>query len=155
VTTTSSTSTTALASTTTAPLTTSTLGLPFSTTTTTLAAGGCAGTPSGPTFPSVRCRLVALREQVSSEPGLGAYAPKLEQNLDKALARLDDAKSHCASAAGTKKAKSRLGQVKKALTQYVHRLSGLAARKKLDPTLRQSFIDTGATITPDVATLRA
>jgi hypothetical protein len=59
------------------------------------------------------------------------------------------------SAAGTKKAKSRLAQVKKALTQYAHRLSGLPARKKLDPTLRPFFVAAGAAITPDVTMLQA
>lgn len=143
----------------TAPVTTSTTAIaiapPTTTTTTTLPAGGCADTPSGPTFPSVRCRLVALRDQVSGEPGLGSSAPKLEHTLDKAVARLDDAKSHCTSAAGTKKAKSRVGQVKRALIQYVPRLGANSARKKLDPTLRQTFMAAGAAITPDVTTLRA
>ena len=152
-----STSTTTLATTTTAPVTTSTRAIPLPTTTTstTLPAAGCAGTPSGPTFPSVRCRLVALRDQVSGEPGLGSLAPKLEHTLDKAITRLDDAKSHCTSAKGTKKAKSRVGQVKRALIQYVHRLGALSARKKLDPTLRETFMAAGAAIMPDVTTLRA
>ena len=158
-TTSASTSTTSLATTTTAPVTTSTTAVaivpPTTTTTTTLPAGGCEGAPSGPTFPSIRCRLVALRDQVSGEPGLGSLAPKLEHTLDKAITRLDDANSHCTSAAGTKKAKSRVGQVKRALIQYVHRLGALSARKKLDPTLRQTFMAAGAAITPDVTTLRA
>ena len=103
----------------------------------------------------MRCRLVALRDQVRGEPGLGSYAPKLEHTLDKAIDRLDDAATRCTAASGTKKAKSRLAQVKKALTQYVHRLNGHAAKNKLDGSLRQTFVDAGAAITPDVTTLRA
>ncbi len=44
--------------------------------------------------------------------------------------------------------------MKKALTQYVHRLKGLAARKKLDATLRATFVAAGEAIVPDVVALR-
>jgi uncharacterized repeat protein (TIGR03803 family) len=147
--TTSSTSTS-----TTAPVTTSTVGQLPNPTTTTLPSGGCAATPVGPTFASIRCRLEALRADVNAESGLGAFQPKLVQNLDKAIARTDDARGLCGDG-NAKKAKKRLQQVKKALTQYVHRLNGLPARKKLDAALRQSFVAAGEAITPDVGSLRS
>jgi uncharacterized repeat protein (TIGR03803 family) len=167
-TTTASTSstTTSVAATTTTPTTTSppsstttTISVTTSTAaqiptpTTTLAPSGCAATPDGPTFASVRCRLAALRADVIAEAGLGAFGPKLSKNLDKALARTDEALALCGGD-DVKKAKSRLAQVKKALTQYVHRLKGLAARKRLDATLRATFVGAGAAIAPDVTSLR-
>jgi hypothetical protein len=39
-----------------------------------------------------------------------------------------------------KKARPRLAQVKKALTQYVDRLNGLPARKKRDPTAGDAIL---------------
>ena len=142
---------------TTSPPTSSTISVTTSTaaqlpasTTTTLPPNGCAATP---TFGSVRCRIEALRADVNAESGLGAFGPKLSKNLDKALAHTDDALGLC-GASNAKKAKSRLAQVKKALTQYAHRLKGLAARKKLDATLRGTFVARGEAIVPDVVTLR-
>jgi hypothetical protein len=43
----------------------------------------------------------------------------------------------------------------KGFTQYGHRLNGLAAGRKLDPTLRQSFIGDGSVIEKDLGTLRS
>jgi hypothetical protein len=63
----------------------------------------------------------------------------LAHTLDKAVTRLDDAKADCTSAAGMRKAKSRVGQVKRALIQYVHRLGANSARKKLDPAAPANF----------------
>jgi uncharacterized repeat protein (TIGR03803 family) len=137
-------------STTISPVTTSTAAQLPASTTTTLPPNGCAATA---TFASVRCRIEALRADVNAETGLGAFGPKLSKNLEKALAHTDDAFALCDSG-NAKKAKSRLAQVKKALTQYVHRLKGLAARKKLDATLRAAFVARGEAIVPDATALR-
>jgi hypothetical protein len=102
----------------------------------------------------VRCRIEALHGAVDAQTGLGTFRSKLLKNLDKALARTDDAHGLC-GASNAKKAKSRLAQLKKALTQYAHRLKGLAARKKLDATLRATFVAAGDAIVPDVTALRA
>jgi len=122
--------------------------------TTTLPPTGCDATPIEPTFASIRCRLEALRAEVNAEARLATFQSKLVKNLDTALARIDDARASCA-ASNAKKAKSRLAQVKKALTQYVHRLKGLPARKKLDTTLRDAFLGAGDAIVPAVVSLRA
>jgi hypothetical protein len=122
--------------------------------TTTTLPSGCAAVPDGPTFTSIRCRLEALRAAVQAEPKLGAFASKLVHNLDKALSRLDDARTLC-GASNAKKATTRLGQVKKTLTQYAHRLKGLPARKKLDDGVRSEFVAAGDAIVRDVASLRA
>ena len=53
----------------------------------------------------------------------------------------------------TKKMKKQLQQAAQALTQYVHRLNSLAARKKI-PSLRQRFVGEGAPILADLNSLR-
>ena len=122
--------------------------------TTTLPTTGC---PSGATFASVRCRLEALRAAIAAESGLGSYQAKLGKNVDKALGKLGDAEGLCASNGknDAKKAKSRLAQVKKTLTQYTHTLKGLPARKKLDAGVRTTFLAEGEAIVPAVSALRA
>jgi Concanavalin A-like lectin/glucanases superfamily len=132
------------------PATTSTTTT-TATTTTTLA--GCDGVPPGPTFASIDCRLDALLADVDTEPALGDFAPKLAHNVDKARLREVDAEGLC-RAANVKKTKKRLQQATKELTLYVHRLNGLAARKKLDPAVRHGFVDEGTAIHRDLRTLR-
>jgi hypothetical protein len=82
--------------------------------------------------------------------------PRTEARAErtKAMDRTDDALAACGSA-DTKKARSRLAQVKKALVQYAHRLKGRAARKKLDTLLREGFLAAGDAIAPDVTALRS
>ena len=163
VATTSSTSTTTVApttsstssSTTTAPTpttTSSTTTTPTPTTTSTTLAG-CAGVPDGATFASIDCRLVALLSHVNGASGLGDFGPKLAHSVEKARDRTTDAGSACRQPIFTK-AKKRLQQAATALTQYTHRLRSLRAKKRLDGTLRQTFIDEAAPILRDAKTLR-
>ncbi len=123
-------------------------------TTTTMPSTDCAGTPNGPTFASILCRVDALADRVDGESGLGSFQSKLAKNLDTARSRTDEGRTLC-EASNVKKTKKRLQQAGKALTQYAHRLSGLPARKKLDATLRADFLQAGKAISPDVTTLRA
>ncbi len=148
----STTSTSTTTSTTLAPppSTTSTTTSPAGTTTTTLA--GCGAVPTGPTGASISCRLDALRARVGAEPGLGSLAAKLGRSVDQARARLADAATACRTPS-LKKAKKRLRQAGAAMRQYVHRLNGLAARKRLDPALRATFAADGAPIVQDLRTL--
>jgi uncharacterized repeat protein (TIGR03803 family) len=147
-------STTTTPTPTTLGVTTSTAALP-NPTTTTLPSGGCG--PDAATFASVLCRLEALRAALTAETGLGSYQSKLGKNVDKALGWTNEAHDLCAKNGknDAKKAKKRLQQVKKALTQYVHTLNGNAARKKLDGGLRTTFAGDGEAIVPDVVALRA
>jgi hypothetical protein len=131
--------------------TTTTTSVP---TTTTIRSTDCAGTPNGPTFASILCRVDALADRVDGESGLGSFQSKLAKNLDTARSRTDEGRTLC-EASNVKKTKKRLQQAGKALTQYAHRLSGLPARKKLDATLRADFLQAGKAIAPDVTTLRA
>jgi hypothetical protein len=133
------------------PATTSTTTT-TATTTTTLA--GCDGVPPGPTFASIDCRLDALLAHLNAGPALGDFAPKLAHNVDKARLRKVDAEALCRTS-NVKKTRKRLQQATKELTLYVHRLNGLAARKKLDPAVRQLFVDEGTPIQRDLRTLRA
>ena len=137
----SSTSSTTTSTSTTAPPTTTTVP------------SGCDGIPDGATFSSLVCRVQALRDRANGESGLGAFQPKLVKSLDTALERLGDARTRCGES-NLKKARKRLQQTGKALTQYAHRLSGRPARKKLDDALRVDFLAAGQAIAPDVATLR-
>jgi hypothetical protein len=123
------------------------------TTTTTTLPSSCAGTPAGPTFASIRCRLGALADRIAGASGLGAYQSKLAKSVDSARSRANDAESLC-EGGNLKKTKKRLQQAAKALTQYAHRLAGQAARKKLDGTLRTDFLQAGQAIQPDVKNLR-
>jgi hypothetical protein len=148
---TTTTSSTTSSTATTAPATTSTTTPPP--TTTTLPSTGCEAVPDGPTFASILCRFAALLDRVNGETGLGDFGPKLAHTLGKGLARAEEAATRCAET-DFKKARKRLQQVKKALTQYAHRLRGLPARRKLDPTLRADFLAAGVAIAADVTTLR-
>src|SRR5262249_8585818 len=114
------------------------------TTTTTLPPQDCAGTPQGATFASILCRLDALAARVQGESGLGSFQSKLANSLATARSRTEDAESLCdAGAKNPKKTKKRLQEAGKAVSQYVHRLAGLRARKKLDGTLRTGFLQAG------------
>ena len=121
------------------------------TTTTTLP--GCVGTSDGPTFASVICRIEALLARVNAESRLGAFQSKLAHTLTKGRDRATAARDLC-RASNAKKSKNRLRQVGRALIQYVHRLAGLPARKKLDDALRNDFLGAGKAIQPDAGTLR-
>ena len=123
------------------------------TVTTTTLPTTCGNVPDGPTFASILCRIDALRSSVDAETGLGSFQSKLAKSLGTANARTTDAQSLCGQ--NLKKTRKRLQQAAKALTQYAHRLAGLPARKKLDDTLRRSFLGAGQAIIPDVKTLRA
>jgi hypothetical protein len=127
-----------------------------STTTTTLPPQGCAGTPQGATFASILCRLDALAARVQGESGLASFQSKLANSLGTARSRIEDAQSLCdAGANSAKKTKKNLQEAGKAVSQYVHRLAGLRARKKLDGTLRTDLMQAGQAIAPDLNSLRA
>lgn len=150
-TTTTSTSTTS--STTTSTSTPSTTTIPPATTTTTLPATGCGGLGAEPTFVSIGCRLSALLARVEAESGLGTFQPKLASRLEKAAERTVDAGTLCREPT-LKKARKRLQQAAKAMTQYVRRLGSPAARRRLDPALREALRAEGDPIREDLKTLR-
>jgi hypothetical protein len=140
--------------TTTLPPTTTTTLPP--TTTTTLPPQDCAGTPQGATFASILCRLDALATHVQGESGLGSFQSKLANSLGTARSRAEDAQSLCdAGAKNANRTKKKLQEAGTAVAQYVHRLAGLRARKKLDGTLRTDFMQAGKAIEPDLSSLRA
>jgi hypothetical protein len=151
---TTTTTTTATTSTTIAGTTsTTTAGSTSTTTTTTLPADPCAATPKDATFASIVCRLGALSTRVGTESGLGTFQPKLAQALATASAKIDGARSICATG-NSKKGRAQLKQAVHALTQYLHRLSARGAKKKLDSSLRQSLLADGNAIKPDVSALK-
>jgi hypothetical protein len=108
------------------------------------------------TFASILCRLDALAARVRGESGLGSFQSKLAKSLATARSRTEDAQSLCgAGAKNGKKTKKSLQEAGKAVSQYVHRLAGLRARKKLDGTLRTDFVPAGQAIEPDLSSPRA
>jgi hypothetical protein len=113
----------------------------------------CGENPSAPTFASVDCQIDALLARLAGEPQLGSFAAKLSHNVQAAKTRKLGAEDAC-RASSLKKTKKHLQQATRAFTQYVHRLNGLAARKKLDPTVRQTFLDDGTSIQQALAALR-
>jgi hypothetical protein len=122
-------------------------------TTTTTSLPTCGGNTSAPTFASVDCQIDALLARLAAEPLLASFASKLTQSVQTGKARKVDAESTC-RASNLKKTKKQLQQAAKAFTQYVHRLNGLRARKKLNPNLRQSFLADGTGIQQALGTLR-
>ncbi len=124
------------------------------TTSTTMPAVGCDGTPDGPTFASIVCRLDTLFTRVSGESALGSFADKLAKSIDAARTRAAEARTLCGGG-DLKKTRKHLQQAAKALSQYVHRLSGRPARKKLQEAIRTDFLQAVQAIAGDVAALRA
>jgi cysteine-rich repeat protein len=152
-TTTSTSTSTATSSTSTSSTSTSTAAS-STTTTTTAPAGGCGGTPAGPTFASIVCRLQALGGTLQADVTLGRFQSPLGRTVQTALSNTDEAETLC-DAANLKKTRKRLAQAAKALGQYAHRLGQRNARNQLAPARRQELLQTGAAITADLKTLRA
>jgi hypothetical protein len=90
---------------------------------------------------------------VNTAPDLGSYQSKLMTKLDKLLDRTHAAIDACRDAR-LDRAKARLKELVKGLTGYRHILAGRAARKKLDPEVRASFLDAGEPIKADALALR-
>ena len=89
---------------------------------------------------------------MNAESRLGNFQVKLAHTLMIADERATDARDLCA-ASNAKKSKKRLAQAKQTLGQYVHRLGSKPARK-LDDTLRRTFLGRAQFIVPDVDMLR-
>jgi hypothetical protein len=104
------------------------------------------------TFASVDCRLVALLARVNATSGLGTFAPKLMQNLGKAKDDGEAGARFCA-ASDLKHTRQQLKEAIRALIDYVHRLNGHAARKKV-PGLRQELVAAGEPIEADLKSLK-
>jgi hypothetical protein len=134
---------------------------PTTTTTTTttlptgLPTGPCGGIPfEPPSFASIDCRLALLLTDVNGASGLGTYQAKLAKNVTKARSRATDGGTLCGQS-NLKKTKKRLLQAAKAMSQFVHRLNGNNAKRKLDATLRQTFVEEGTQVQNDLKTFRA
>jgi len=65
--------------------------------------------------------------------------------ITKARTKATDGATFCRDA-NLKKTNKRLKQAGKTMTKLIHRLSGLAARNKLDPALRRSLLDDASPI---------
>jgi predicted outer membrane repeat protein len=123
------------------------------TTTSTLPGATCGPIPDGPTFASVTCRLAALQDRVNAATGLGSFQSKLATKLNKLLAHTREAIDACHGGKG-KRANARLKKLVAGLSAYSHGLAGRAARKKLEPDVRASFLAAGEAIKADAQALR-
>ena len=101
----------------------------------------------------VRCRLDALGAQIATDATLGSFGPKLGSTLQRATALARQGDDACA-ANDVKTASRRMKQAQKLLQKMEHRLSDLTARKRLDATVRSSFIGTIHGLRSDVGALR-
>jgi hypothetical protein len=101
-------------------------------------------------------RLLLALLGLLAEDDLLAFKSKLVRSVEKAQSNTELAATACAAPAAKalRKAKKRLQQGATAMSQYVRRLSGLAARKQLDEVLREMLIDAGDPIKGDLRTLR-
>jgi len=104
-------------------------------------------------FPSLRCRLDALREQTEEEGALGDLRAKLLAALGKATAREVQAEDSC-TAGREKEPKARLGQMRRHLARYRRRLRALAARQREMAAVAGPLADTAATLRADARALR-
>jgi len=95
---------------------------------------------------------VALLARLQTTPGLAASGPKLAQNIGKAK-DTEEAGAHFCAASDLKHTRRQLKEAIRDLINYVHRLNGLAARKKLPPGLRQEFLAAGEPIEADLKSL--
>src|SRR5262249_3275116 len=118
-----------------------------------LPAAGCATEPVAATFPSIGCRLSALRQRVHAESALGSLGPKLARRLTRAIVRLQNAADACV-ATNAKGTRRNLTQTGRQLGASGRPLRGHAATRILLPALRQEFLDAGVWIRDDVQRLR-
>ena len=94
---------------------------------------------------------MALLARLQTTPGLASFGPKLAQNIAKAK-DTEEAGAHFCAASDQKHTRQQLKQAIRDLINYVHRLNGLAARKKLSG-LRQEFIAAVEPIEADLKSL--
>jgi hypothetical protein len=112
----------------------------------------CTGMTPG-SLDDVDCRLEALGAQIAADATLGSFGPKLGSQLQRATALARQGDDACGSN-DVKTASRRMKQAQKLLQKMEHRLSGLSARKRLDATVRTSFIGTIHALRSDVGALR-
>ena len=112
----------------------------------------CTGTTPG-SLDDVRCRLDALGAAIAADTTLGSFGPKLGDTLQRATALARQGDDAC-GANDLKTASRRMKQAQKLLQKMEHRLSGLTARKRLDATVRSSFLGTIHALRSDVGALR-
>jgi hypothetical protein len=133
--------------------TTSTIVSGSSTTTSTLPSG-CEGMAPG-SLALVRCRLDALGGEIAADgTALGSLGSKLGRTLARATTLAGEGSDACATN-DAKTASPRMKQTQQLLQKMAHRLRGLAARKRVDGSVRSSLIATIHGIQADVAVQRS
>jgi hypothetical protein len=125
-----------------------------STSSTTLPVGPCDGVSSGPTFASIDCRTRGLLAAVQTDGRLAGLQPKLVAALETATHREQEAAGKCAGGS-TKRARKRLRQTVRKLTQVVHRLRSHAKRTTPPVEVREPFAVEASAIRGDTKTLQS
>jgi hypothetical protein len=121
-------------------------------TTTTSLPPDCNGMATG-SLAAVRCRLDALGGQIAADATLGSFRASLGRTLARATALARQGDEACA-ANDVSSAKRHVKRANRLLQNMAHRLSGLAARKRIDGSLRSSLLATIQGIRSEVAALR-
>jgi hypothetical protein len=124
-----------------------------STSSSTLPPGDCGGIPTGPTFPSIACRLDELRADTLAEPALERFVEQLLKVLDRAVERLGAAADRC-EAGELKFAKAKLKKVAGKLADYPKRINRRVGRKTIPEEIREAFTAQADALRQDVQTLR-
>jgi len=109
--------------------------------------------PVGPSFASVVCRLVSLREATDAADPLGNLKARVLVPLDRAMRRTDEARNACGDNVITG-ARTGLRLSLGELVQYVHRLRSGSTRRKVPVAVREPLASEGAAIAADMKTLR-
>lgn len=120
------------------PPTTSSTTPTTTSTTTTLPNGDCATEPVAATFASLNCRLAALLDAVRAAPDLGPLGTKVEQQVEKAKQRKEEAEGRCREG-NLRRAKSVLKKGVRKLVQIGQTLGSRQARRSMPPALREAF----------------
>ena len=120
----------------------------------------CSGDPaceiacpgSGASFPSIACRLLALRGATQNAGSLGQPQPLLLKITQKAIDELESARVRCDDGR-TPSARSRVRRVRRGMKRYQHVVDSLNGRNVLPEPTRLALGADAAAIEPDARTL--
>jgi len=124
------------------------------TTTTTTLPPTCNGVPRAATFASIDCRLDALVAEVSASTALGPLATRLQNQLQKARDRKEQADGFCRQP-NVRRTKSALKKAIRKLVQVGKTLRSRKAQNSMPDPLRQQLLSDADAIRVDLRSLKS
>jgi hypothetical protein len=129
-------------------------GGPTTTTTTTTLPPECMGIPRAATFASIDCRLDALVAEVNASTALGALAPKLQKQIQKARDRKEQADGFCRQP-NVRRTKGALKKTIRIMVQVGKTLRSRKAQRSIPDPVRQQMLTDADAVRVDLRTLKA